>query len=67
MSHEAGPRDTLAAFARHAAATLEAAGHEPDAAIRDVAVLSRAVLGWDQAAWIVAQRSNGLIPVLHVK
>jgi release factor glutamine methyltransferase len=46
---------TLAQCARDAAATLAAAGFEIDEARRDVAVIGRALLGWDEARWLVAQ------------
>jgi release factor glutamine methyltransferase len=46
---------TLAQCARAAAATLAAAGFEIDEARRDVAVIGRALLGWDEARWLVAQ------------
>jgi release factor glutamine methyltransferase len=46
---------TLAQCARAAAATLAAAGFEIDEARRDVALIGRALLGWDEARWLVAQ------------
>lgn len=46
---------TLAQCARDAAETLVAAGFEIEEARRDVAVIGRALLGWDEARWLVAQ------------
>jgi release factor glutamine methyltransferase len=46
---------TLAQCARDAAATLAAASFEIDEARRDVAIIGRALLGWDEARWLVAQ------------
>jgi release factor glutamine methyltransferase len=46
---------TLAQCARDAAKTLVAAGFEIDEARRDVAVIGRALLGWDEARWLVGQ------------
>jgi release factor glutamine methyltransferase len=38
------------------AARLERAGLSPDDSARDVAVLARAVLGWDQAQWLARRQ-----------
>jgi release factor glutamine methyltransferase len=46
---------TLAQCVRDAAATLAASGFDVDDARRDVAVIGRALLGWDEARWLVAQ------------
>jgi release factor glutamine methyltransferase len=46
---------TLAQCVRDAATSLVAAGFHGDEARRDVAVIGRALLGWDEARWLVAQ------------
>jgi release factor glutamine methyltransferase len=46
---------TLASCVGDAVAVLEAAGFPSEDARRDVAVLGRALLGWDSARWLVAQ------------
>jgi release factor glutamine methyltransferase len=51
---------TLAQCVRDAAAALVAAGFDGDEARRDVAVIGRALVGWDEARWLVAQ--SQLVP-----
>jgi hypothetical protein len=49
---------TLADWSADAAGALERAGHAPADARRDVAVSARAILGWDTARWLLAQRDT---------
>lgn len=50
-------RPTVAEWADQAAARIEQAGQAQDDARRDVSVIGRAALGWDQAEWVLHQRS----------
>ena len=49
---------TLADWSADAAGALERAGQAPADARRDVAVIARAILGWDTARWLLAQRDT---------